>query len=222
VTPAAQDYRRRIARRAKRCNVDLSGPVADSLAAYLDILSVWNKAINLTALDDPDAAVDRLVIEPLIAARYVPPDATVIDIGSGGGSPAIPLKIVLPAISLTMVESKTRKAAFLRDAVRRLALDRVTVEARRYEELLATPAMHESVDVVTVRAVRVEDSVLLSLQAFLRIGGEVLLFRGPGKLDGGNFPFPLQFESEQPLVESLRSRLVVLRRMRVGGAVRAP
>lgn len=212
----AQDYRRRITRRARRYNVSISDTAADRLGAYLDLLSMWNRRINLTSLDDPDVAVDRLVLEPLIAAKYVGPAASVIDIGSGGGSPAIPLKISLPGIALTMVESKTRKSAFLREAVRQLELDRVWVESRRYEELLGHPRMHESMDAVTVRAVRVESSVLLSFQAFLRVGGQVLLFRGPGSKGDSHFPPPLQFESEHPLIESLRSRLVVLRRLPVG------
>jgi 16S rRNA (guanine527-N7)-methyltransferase len=220
VTTALQDYRRRIARRARRCNVVLAPVLADHLAAYLELLAVWNKRINLTALDDADAAVDRLVLEPLLAAKYLSAGAAVIDIGSGGGSPAIPLKIVVPGITLTMVESKTRKAAFLRDAVRHLGLEGVSVESKRYEELLGAPHMHESMDVVTVRAVRVETSVLLSLQAFLRVGGQVLLFRGPGKAGVEHYPPPLEFEAEQPLVESLRSRLVILRRQEIGSDVR--
>jgi len=215
VTTAEKDYRRRLVRRARRCNVTLGGEVVDRLSTYLELLTVWNRRMNLTALDDADAAVDRLVLEPLLAAKHVPPTSAVIDIGSGGGSPAIPLKIAVPGISLTMVEAKTRKGAFLREAVRQLQLDRVTVEVRRFEELLATPDMHESMDVVTVRAVRIEASVLMNLQAFLRVGGQVLLFRGPGTFEVDRLPFPLVAEADEPLVESLRSRLLRLRRVSI-------
>ena len=115
-----------------------------------------------------------------------------------------------------MVESKTRKGAFLREAVRQLQLDRCTVEGCRFEELLADPERHESTDIVTVRAVKVEPSILMGLQAFLRVGGEILLFRGPGHDEGDRWPFPLVVEGEEPLVESLRSRLIRLRRVPVG------
>ena len=59
----------------------------------------WNRKINLTALTDPDEAIDRLLLEPLVAARYlpVPGEPSLMDIGSGGGSPAIPLKLATPA-----------------------------------------------------------------------------------------------------------------------------
>ncbi len=90
--------------------------------------------------DAGDEAIDRLLIEPVLATKYLPaPDATVLDIGSGGGSPAIPMKLAAPGISLRMVESKTRKAAFLREVVRTLELDRTAVEAVRFEELLVAP-----------------------------------------------------------------------------------
>jgi 16S rRNA (guanine527-N7)-methyltransferase len=213
VTTAEKDYRRRLLRRARRCNLTVSSATADRLAAFLELLTLWNQRMNLTALDDADAAVDRLILEPLLAARNLEPGSTVIDIGSGGGSPAIPLKIAVPSIALTMVESKVRKGAFLREVVRQLELDRASVEVRRFEELLSRPEMHEAADVVSVRAVRVEPSVLGNLQAFLKDGGRVFWFVGPGLANVDRLPFPLVAESDEPLVESLRSRLVTLRRV---------
>lgn len=215
---AEKGYRHRLVRRARRVNIGLSADVADRLAVYLDLLEHWNRRINLTALEDPDAAVDRLVLEPALASKHLPVRATVLDIGSGGGSPAIPLRILVPGISLTLVEAKTRKSAFLREAVRRLELDRVVVENCRFEELLAMPERHESTDVITIRAVRVETAILMNLQAFLKVGGEVFLFRGPGQIEPARWPIPLVMESEEPLVESLRSRLVRLRRVGVGAS----
>ena len=87
------------------------------------MLSRWNQKINLTSLDDPDEAIDRLMLEPLAAVRFVPAGVSaMMDIGSGGGSPAIPMKLVSPKVALTMVEVKARKSAFLREATRHLKL----------------------------------------------------------------------------------------------------
>jgi 16S rRNA (guanine527-N7)-methyltransferase len=212
VTTAEKDYRRRLLRRARRHNLPVSAATADRLVSYLELLARWNQRMNLTALDDPDTVVDRLILEPLLAARHIAGESVVVDIGSGGGSPAIPLKIAVPTVALTMVESKVRKGAFLREAVRQLGLDRVNVEVRRFEELLARPDMHEAADVVSVRAVRVESSVLSSLQAFLKDSGRIFWFTGPGQATHDRLPYPLVAESDEPLVESLRSRLVTLRR----------
>ena len=156
-----------------------------------------------------------------MAARFVPLHGNVIDLGSGGGSPAIPLKLASPLIALCMVESKTRKSAFLREVVRQLGLESTIVETARFEELLPRPELHEAMDVLTMRAVRVESRTLMTIQAFIKPGGQILLFRGPGTADGpGNLTPPLVFEGSHLLVESLRSRLVVLRKVALG--VKAP
>lgn len=172
--------REKLAKRASKAGLSLSGGVIDGLNAYFDLLRKWNRKVSLTALpvdDAGDEAIDRLLIEPVLATRYLPAAAAmVLDIGSGGGSPAIPMKLAAPGISLRMVESKTRKAAFLREVVRTLDLDRTTVDAVRFEELLARPTLHEAIDVVTMRAVRVDQKTLAELQSFVRPGGSLFLF----------------------------------------------
>jgi 16S rRNA (guanine527-N7)-methyltransferase len=207
----AEDWRKRIARRARRANLD---PSVDQIAAhaeFLTLLSAWNSRMNLTALDDRDDAVDRLILEPIAAAKLLQGARSILDIGSGGGSPAIPLKIQLPDAALCMVESKIRKGAFLREAVRKLKLENVRVESRRFEELLTDASVHECCDVLTIRAVRVQLSTLVSTQAFLKPGGRLALFRGPGEELPPVVP-TLAVESDEPLVETLRSRLLTLRK----------
>jgi 16S rRNA (guanine527-N7)-methyltransferase len=190
------------------------------LISYYDLLTKWNRKINLTSIDNEDAAIDRLLLEPLLAARHLPSSAArVIDIGSGGGSPAIPMKLSAPGLQLTMVEGKARKSAFLREAIRHLELQRARVETTRYEELLARPELHEASDVVSMRAVRVEARVLTSLQAFLSVGGIVMLFRGPGQDDMAH-PLvpPLEWTGTYPLVDGIQSRLTILTKRPVGRA----
>ena len=197
----------------------LSDELAGGLTAYYELLSRWNRKINLTALDDPDEAIDRLLLEPLVAARHLPVEPiAIMDVGSGGGSPAIPLKLAAPAVRLTMVEVKARKSAFLREAVRTLGLANATVETSRYEELLARPELHEAYDVLTVRAVRLEARVLQTLQAFLRPSGCVFLFRGPAGPQSPTVVPPLEFQANHPLVEASLSRLTVLTKRPVGPA----
>jgi 16S rRNA (guanine527-N7)-methyltransferase len=221
---AARDFRARLQKRASKAGLSIPDDLSSSIATYFDLLSRWNRKINLTALDDPDQAIDRLLLEPLVAARYLPNGPMhLMDIGSGGGSPAIPLKLVAPSTALTMVEAKARKSAFLREAVRMLALADVHVETSRYEELLARPELHERFDVLTVRAVRVEPRVLHTLQAFLRPSGSLFLFRGPS---GPEMPSdivpPLEFQATYPLVDAVQSRLTVLTKRIVGAIVNVP
>lgn len=219
---SARELRDRIRRRARHAHVALADEVLDGFERYLLLLAKWNAKVNLTALrlehGGDDEAIDRLLIEPLVAARHLPSEVTsLLDAGSGGGSPALPLKLAAPAMRLRMVEVKTRKAVFLREAVRELGLKDAEVETARFEELLARPEMHESTDVVSIRAVRVEPKVLATLQAFLKPSGLVLLFRGPsgGHLAETVTP-PLMWKATYPLLETLRSRLVVLEKARIG------
>jgi 16S rRNA (guanine527-N7)-methyltransferase len=214
---SSRDVRSRLTRRAAKANVFIPDRLGDRLTAYYELLARWNRKINLTSIENLDEAIDRLLLEPLLAARYLPSSAKrLIDIGSGGGSPGIPFKLALPALQLTMVEVKARKSAFLREAIRQLGLEQSCVETARYEELLARPELHEAADVVSLRAVRTEARVLTSLQAFLSAGGTLLLFRGP---TGPEVPSmvvpPLEWVGTYPLVESLQSRVTVLTKRQI-------
>ena len=174
------DFLNRLVARATAAGVDVSPGVAIQLESYYRLLAHWNASINLTALKlDPvnDHAIDRLLIEPLTGSRYIPMESAVwFDLGSGGGSPAIPLKIARPAFSLTMVESRERKAAFLREAVRVLDLEDASVEAERIETVAEKSPLAGSVDLITVRAVRIDPPLFGSIKALMRFGGRVVLF----------------------------------------------
>ncbi len=214
-------FRDRLQRRGKRAGISIPASLADQLETYYQLLATWNLKINLTGLDLREAgddAFDRLLIEPLVAAGHILPSArAMLDIGSGGGSPAIPLKLARPDVTLTMVEAKTRKSVFLREALRALQLPGAAVVTVRFEELLARPEMHEASDLLTVRAVRTEPKILAGLQAFLRTGGQMFLFRNQAR---GEAPEvvnpPLSWHATYPLIESLRSRLVVLEKRQIG------
>jgi 16S rRNA (guanine527-N7)-methyltransferase len=221
-TAEGRDMRGRLARRSRRAGLVLPPELAEALLAYYDLLNRWNRKINLTSITRTDEAIDRLLIEPILAAKHVPAESrSLVDIGSGGGSPAIPLKLAVPALSLRMVESKARKSAFLREAVRQLGLESAFVETNRYEELLTRPELHESSDIVSLRAVRIEARVLMGLQAFLRPGGWFFLFSSSAAAEAltQRVPPPLTPVATHPLLETLRSRLVVIEKRPVGRAL---
>jgi 16S rRNA (guanine527-N7)-methyltransferase len=165
----------RLLARARALDIEIPPPVAGSLAAYYDLLFHWNRKINLTALSDSEAAIDRLLLEPVIAAGVLPRLPRLMDLGSGGGSPAIPLALVLEAPLLVMVESRGRKAAFLREAARATGL-RAVVEAVRFEELTTHADYQAALDVVSIRAVRMDEATISLAEGFIRPGGRLALF----------------------------------------------
>ena len=207
------DIRRRLQRRLRRVHLDPPPDVVEGLITYYSLLRRWNEKINLTSLPDGDEAVDRLLVEPLLAARLMTePTALVVDVGSGGGSPAIPLKLVTPTLDLWMIESKARKSAFLREVVRQLSLQDARVETSRAEDLVERPEIFGLADAVTMRAVRADLKTLASLQQFLRPGGELLFFTRLG--GSGRLLLPPQLErvGEEALLPALQTSLLRLRK----------
>lgn len=174
------EFRDRLVRRARRAKAPLTLPMLDPLEAYYRLLAHWNAKINLTALplDAPtDETFDRLLVEPIAASRQIKDSpARWLDLGSGGGSPAIPIKIARPALSLTMVESKERKSAFLREAARALGLSHTDVVTERLEQLARNPDFAGRADMITVRAVRATDELHQAVARLLRPDGHLLMF----------------------------------------------
>jgi 16S rRNA (guanine527-N7)-methyltransferase len=214
-TFTSREFQQRLRKRLHRAGLAIDSETIEALERYYRLLSRWNEKINLTGLPlqtGSESTLDRLIVEPLLAARALPfPEALVVDVGSGGGSPAIPFRLAGARLSMVMIEAKTRKAVFLREVVRELNLPRTTVEAARAEELLPRPDLHEAADVVTVRAVRIERRLLHTLQAFLKPGGEVFLFRSASGPDvPAMAPPPLTWQRTLPIGDAGGARLTIL------------
>jgi 16S rRNA (guanine527-N7)-methyltransferase len=195
-----------IMRRAEVARVAVPVEVVGQLGDYVGLLAKWNRTINLTALavEPPtEAAIDRLIIEPLIASRYVRlEDRRCLDVGSGGGSPALPLALMCPALRMILVESRSRKAAFLREAIRQLGLGAVTVENCRLEAL-ARPELCGTMELITLRAVRLDEQVASELARLLAPGGRVFFF---GACDLGDLGGLRVFET----VDLVRGRTMMI------------
>jgi len=212
---SARDLRSRVERRLQKASATRLRPEQiDQLCAYIGLLAKWNKRLNLTALSvDPptDEAIDRLLVEPAMAIQAVEPtDSSLIDLGSGGGSPAIPMKIGAPQLKLVMVEAKARKSAFLRDAIRHLGLTQAEVENARFEQLLTRQELHEASDIVSVRAVRPDRQLWNPVLAFLKPAGRVFWFGSSG-LPAHSVPPEFRVAATQLLPGN--SQLIVLQRV---------
>src|SRR6266849_7281086 len=118
---------------------------------YIKILLMWNEKVNLTAIRDPLEILYRHICESMYAAGVIPlKSGRLADVGSGGGFPGLPLKIIRPDLHVFLVESNIKKATFLAETIRELELEGASVIVSRYEELSEEVA---PLDVVCSRAV---------------------------------------------------------------------
>jgi len=175
----SQEFRRCLTDRASQRHVTIPEPAFELLEQYLGLLEKWNQKINLTALQltpPTNETLDRLFVEPLEAVSWLEDSpAQWFDLGSGGGSPAIPIKVAKPRLNLTMIEARSRKASFLREAARLLNLKETKVESVRYQQLTRDHGVRGSVDLVTARAVRIDEEFVELVASLLRTGGRLVL-----------------------------------------------
>jgi len=164
---------------AQELGIDLTLDQVNAFFIYLDELKKWNRKINLTAIRDERDTVIKHVLDSLSYIHGFTPaqGLRLLDMGSGAGFPALPIKIALPGVMITLVESVKKKASFLRHVARLLNLDGVEVLDQRTDEL--ADSCHAAFDVVTARAFADMESALAVGRQFLTPRGCIILSRGP-------------------------------------------
>jgi 16S rRNA (guanine527-N7)-methyltransferase len=208
----------------------LSPAQLQDISTYIDILVRWNARINLTAIRDPEDIVTRHFGESLFAARHLfsgggpggraalkgrvtgqeekralaPEALTVADIGSGAGFPGLPLKLWSPDISLTLIESNHKKAAFLREITRALTLTDVNIQNARAESLTST------FDLVTLRAVEHFEAILPTAAALVAPAGRLAILISASQQAQAHSTLPHFTWSNPAPVPDSRSRILLV------------
>jgi len=114
--------------------IDLPETAQQKLLAFRDLLLKWNKTYNLTALRDPEQAISHHLLDSLAILPHVG-SGSLLDVGSGGGLPGIPLAIARPGLAVSMVDTVQKKTTFLQQVVIELGLKNVTVHHARVEAM---------------------------------------------------------------------------------------
>jgi 16S rRNA (guanine527-N7)-methyltransferase len=155
--------------------VSIGLDTAGTLARFLGLLEHWNRVHNLTGIRDRTELIERHLAESLALKPFVRgPRAS--DVGSGAGLPGLPLAVVLPHISFTLIESRRKRASFLRQARVALGLTNVEVLQQRAEDVTAGPF-----DTVLARAVAPPADLLSITRPLIAPGGRLVLLTGEDK-----------------------------------------
>ncbi|MEX0652830.1 MAG: 16S rRNA (guanine(527)-N(7))-methyltransferase RsmG [Phycisphaeraceae bacterium] len=177
--PTIPDF---VPRELEQLGVTLAPDRLDTLARYLARLLDATQRVNLTAIREPDAAWRRLIIDSLTLLPGfdpVPAGAAIIDIGTGGGLPGIPLAIARPDLRVTLLEATGKKVRFLNDCITELHLANTQAIQARAEAVGQDAAHRQRYDVAVSRAVGPMPEVLEYSLPLVKVGGRVLVMKGP-------------------------------------------
>lgn len=191
---------------------ELPPELFDRLRQYLDLLLRWNARVNLTAVRDPEQIVTRHFGESLFAAQILkthlkthqPAAATLADVGSGAGFPGIPIKLYLPQIELTLIESQNKKATFLRELVRTLNLPEARVFAGRAEQ------WEKQAGIVTLRAVEQFERALPIAAELVATQGTLCLLIGASQIPTVQQRIPQWLWAEPVPIPASQARVVLI------------
>ena len=185
---------------AKRLGFELSQPQLESFQLYYEELVQWNERVNLTAIKDYEEVQTRHFLDSLTVALFLDDiPCPVLDLGTGAGFPGIPVRILLPNIRLSLLESTAKKAAFLNHLVDRLGLEGVEVVTGRAEELAHDASYREAFAVVLSRGVARLDTLAELALPFCLCGGR-LVAQKKGDIDA-------EVDAASPVIDILGGRL---------------
>ena len=156
---------------------NLTSEQCDKFVAYYDLLVDWNTRMNLTAITERDEVAKKHFYDSLAALPYLENGAKLADVGTGAGFPAIPLLIMNPTLSVTLVDSLNKRLVFLAEVLKTLELQATCVHARA-EEFGQDPRYRGAFDATVSRAVAALPVLLELTVPLLRVGGKAYCYKG--------------------------------------------
>ncbi|HEY0405456.1 MAG TPA: RsmG family class I SAM-dependent methyltransferase [Pyrinomonadaceae bacterium] len=195
----ANEFQRALQTHAPRFGLTLAAETTTRLSEYYEQVNLWNARLHLVAPCPPAQFATRHILESLLAAQHLPARARIADVGSGAGLPVIPCLIARPDLQgATLIEANARKSIFLRETLRRVALQSQAVVVNERFEAIKAPA----VEAVTCRALERFTEKFDELVRWSPPTSALLFFGGPSlgaRIEAARLPFSTVHlpESEQ-------------------------
>ena len=167
-------WKRVIAEGAECLGAGLNSAAIDQFAVHAGELIRWTRKTNLTSITDPEEVAVKHFLDSIIPAPLIPSGARLLDIGSGGGFPGIPLKVLIPSLSVTLIDAVRKKVSFMNHVIGLLQLAGIKARHLRVEDLEAQPQF----DVVVSRALFSLTELISPAMPLLKEGGLIVSFKG--------------------------------------------
>lgn len=159
--------------------------MANKFEDYYNLLIEWNKKINLTAITEKEDVYKKHFVDSIKAISYskIKESKTLIDVGTGAGLPGIPIKIILPDLDITLLDSLNKRVIFLEECITKLKLDKISALHGRAEDFAQDKRFREKFDIVISRAVANLPVLVEICLGFSKVGGYFVALKGPSITD---------------------------------------
>ncbi len=159
--------------------IELSEKQKEQFSKYKDLLKEWNEKINITAITDDKEIDIKHFLDSLTPLKYFDGNKKVIDVGTGGGFPGLPLKIFNNDLDITLLDSLNKRIVFLNKVIEELKLSGIEAVHGRAEELGRSIVYREKYDICVSRAVASLNTLAEYCMPFVKVGGYFISMKGP-------------------------------------------
>lgn len=173
-----QDFADKIREQSKELQIMFNDKQISQLYEFMQLLIEVNKQINLTAIIEPNEIIQKHFIDSLTIAKYIDMNKKVIDVGTGAGFPAVPLKILNSSLEITLLDSLNKRISFLNQVIQVAQLKGINTIHGRVEDIANDKEYREQFDIATSRAVASLNVLLEYLLPLVKIGGVCICMKG--------------------------------------------
>lgn len=174
----SKEWQQLIINESEPFDIHIDRSATQKFAVYAAELMKWNRKTNLTAITNPKDVAVKHFLDSIIPSRHIAAGSRVLDIGSGGGFPGIPLKILMPELSVTLIEASRKKVSFLKHAIRTLKLENIEACQSRAEIYARQPAACNSFDIIISRALGSIETIITLAAPLLAEKGIIIAMKG--------------------------------------------
>ena len=164
---------------AARMGVTVTADQARQFALHGRSLLEWNRKINLTAITEPEEIAVKHFLDAIAPLNHLPARGQLLDIGTGGGFPGLPLKVMAPGLSMTLIDGIRKKINFVKHVIRQLQLQNIQALQTRAEELVRDSGSAGRFDIIVGRALADLDRLLDLAVPLLAPQGRIIAYQGP-------------------------------------------